>query len=108
MAKLSNIFDRLPESARVPLCVLFLTFSFAVWLFAISTATQIIYYILFFLPNYICGEYLAGKILPKAESLSVSRAGFSPLRIFVGLCVVVGFFTLVYGAWMLVHLTLLR
>lgn len=85
------------------MCILFLIFSFALWLSLTSTVGKIIYYVVFFLPTYASGEYLGGKIFSRARGLSISEAGFSPLRIFVGVCVVLGFFVLIYGAWMLMQ-----
>lgn len=78
------------------LCVSFLIVSFVIWLAAASTPARIIYYLFFFFPNYICGEYLAEKFLAKVEFLSTERVGFSPLRILIGVCFVLAFFAFIY------------
>jgi len=98
----------LPEWVLVTLCILFLIGSFVVWLSINSTVSKIVYYVVFFLPTYACGEYLGGKIFSRARGLSISEAGFSPLRIFVGVCFVLGFFVLVYGVWFFVQTLLIR
>ena len=87
----------LPAWLAIFLCVLFLIVSFLIWLEQNSTAAKIVYYVLFFLPNYVCGEYLAQKFLAKAEGLSTSKVGFSPLRILLGVCFVLAFFAFIYG-----------
>jgi hypothetical protein len=95
----ANSSSPLPEWLLVTLCILFLIGSFVVWLSITSTAGKTIYYIVFCIPTYACGGYVSGKIFSRSRGLSISEAGFSPLRIFVGVCFVLGFFVLVYGVW---------
>jgi hypothetical protein len=104
----TNTSNPIPEWLLVGLCILFLTGSFVLWLSLNSTLSKIIYYISFFLPTYACGEYLGSKIFSRAWGLSISEAGFSPLRIFVGVCFVLGFFVLVYGVWFFMQTLLIR
>lgn len=104
----TNPSNPLPERLLVTVCILFLTGSFVLWLSLNSTLSKIIYYIVFFLPTYACGEYLGSKIFSRARGLSISEVGFSPLRIVVGVCFVLGFFVLVYGVRFFVHTLLIR
>jgi hypothetical protein len=99
----ANSSIRLPDWLLVTLCILFLIAAFVVWLSITSTVSKIIYYVVFFLPTYACGEYLGSKIFSRARGLSISEAGFSPLRIFAGVCFVLGFYVLVYGVWFFVQ-----
>ena len=92
-----SLSSTLPGWLKVTACILFLIVSFLIWLSVGSTLGKTIYYVLFFLPNYACGEYLGGKIFSEDSSLSVSNSGFSVLRILIGVLFVLGFFGLVYG-----------
>ena len=98
-----NNSNPFPDWLLVTLCILFLVFSSVLWFSLNSTVTKIIYYLVFLIPTYACGEYLGGKIFSKPRGLSISEVGFSPLRIFVAVCFVLGFFVLVFGAWLLVQ-----
>jgi len=93
----TNILEGLPVWLTITVCIFFLIFSVGVWMTWNATLGRILYYILFFVPNLLCGQYLGEKIFSRAHGLSISKAGFSPLRIFVGVCFVLGFFVLVYG-----------
>src|SRR5215210_571967 len=83
-------------------CVMFLGFSMGLWLLVDSTFEKILYYVFLLLPNYICGEWLAGKLLSKTSRLSVSNSGFSIMRIIVGVVAVLSLFGLAFGITMLV------
>jgi hypothetical protein len=78
-------------------CLLFLAFSVGLWLSIDSSWTRAVYYLLFLIPNYACGEWLGSKIFSKQWGLTVSDGGFSLLRIVVGVIFVLLFFGLIYG-----------
>jgi hypothetical protein len=84
-------------------CILFFIGSVFVWVSLTSTVSKIIYYVVLFLPAVLCGDYLGRKLFSTSRRLSVSAVGFSPLRIFVGVCFVLGLFVLLYGIWFMLQ-----
>ena len=93
----TNASSALPTWLGVTVCALFVIISIAAWLLTGSTLSRIIYYIIFFIPSLLCGEYLGEKIVPRMEELSTAKVGFSPLRILIGVCFVLVLFAFVYG-----------
>ena len=88
-------------------CILFLIFSFGLWLSIDSSGGKIFYAALFLIPNYCCGEWLGGKIFSEESGLSISKSGFSILRIIVGVLIVLVVFGVVFGIWLLIRLLML-
>jgi hypothetical protein len=87
------------EGLLITLCILFFIGSVFIWLPLTSTVSRVIYYVVLFIPAILCGDYLGRKLFSHSRRLSVSAVGFSPLRIFVGVCFVLGLFVLIYGIW---------
>lgn len=84
-----------PASAwvRVLLCVLFLAFSASAW----WALPAVLYYILFLIPNYACGEYVGGKLFGEEFGRSISDKEFSVARILVGVVVALLLLCVIYG-----------
>jgi hypothetical protein len=78
-------------------CVLFLIVSFGLWMVVDSSFEKTLYYVFFIIPNYVCAEWLAGKLFSKRSGLSVSQSGFSIMRIVVGVIFVIVVFGVAYG-----------
>ena len=78
-------------------CLLFLIFSFGLWMLVDSTLEKVLYYVFLLLPNCFCAEWLAEKFLSKTSNLSVSNSGFSIVRIIVGVVVVLLLFGFAFG-----------
>jgi hypothetical protein len=93
----------LPGWLKVITCLVFLSISFLLWLSIKPPPGRTLYYILFLIPNYICGEYLGSKIFSEKSGLSISQSGFSILRILFGVLFVFGFFGVVYGMALLIR-----
>ena len=96
--------SRFSDGAKVVACLLFLTVSACVWLSIESGWAKAIYYLLFFLPTYACGEWLVSKFFSKERGLSISESGSSILRIVVALLFVLILFGLIYGLAFLMKL----
>jgi len=103
----NDALDSLPGWLMVSVCILFLIFSVGTGMSLNSTLGRTIYYLIFFLPNVFAGQYLAGKMFSRDRGLSISKASFSPLRIFVGVCLVLALFILVYGTAIFLRLPIL-
>src|SRR5687768_10692932 len=99
----TNTSKALPEWLLVTVCILFFIGSAFVWLSLTSTVSKIIYYVVLLVPALLCGDYLGRKLLANSHRLSVSAVGFSPVRIFVGVCFVLGLFVLLYGIWFILQ-----
>ena len=82
-----------PGWLKVTACVLFLALSVVAW----KALPAVLYYVLFLIPNYVCGEYLGGKVFSAEFSESISAEEFSVLRIFVGVLVTLFLLGVVYG-----------
>ncbi len=87
----------LPEGIKIIACLLFLIVSSILWLSIDSTFGRTIYWILFFLPNWFCGEWLFGRIFNDEVGMSISSEGFSVVRIIFGVLFVLVVFGLIYG-----------
>ena len=95
----------LRECVKIAVCVLFLAASGFLWLSIDSTLGKVLYYVLFLIPNFICAEWLSGKIFSE-ERLSITERWSAPVRIFTG--VMVGLVVLgamcclnLFGRWLL-------
>lgn len=97
--------NRLLDGAITIGCMLFLIFSFGLWLYIDSTLGKILYYIFFLIPNYACGEELFSRIFSKKFGLSISKSGFSIVRIIVGVLLTLVLFGIIYGAGFLIMWT---
>jgi hypothetical protein len=89
--------ERFSDSAKVVAGLLFLTASACLWLSISSEWGKALYYSLFVLPNYACGQWLGSKIFSQELGLSISESGFSLLRIVIAVLFVLTLFGLVYG-----------
>ena len=82
-----------PGWLKMTVCVLFLALSVVAWV----ALPAILYCVLFLIPNYVCGEYLGGKIFSAELGASVSAEEFSVLRIFVGILMTLLLLGAIYG-----------
>jgi hypothetical protein len=89
--------SRFSDSTKAVGCLLFLAVSVGLWLSFDSSWGRALYYLLFLIPNYACGEWLGSKIFSKQRGLSISESGLSVLRIVIGVIFVLLFFGLIYG-----------
>ena len=89
--------SQFPTSAKVAACFLFLAISVGLWLSIETFWLKVIYYLLFLLPTYACGEWLGSKIFSEARGVTISEKRFSLWRIVVGVCTALTLFGLVYG-----------
>ena len=89
--------SRFSDNAKVAACLLFLAISVGLWLSIETTWLKALYYLLFLLPTYACGEWLGSKVFSEERGLSISQTGFSIWRIAVGVCTVLALFGVVYG-----------
>jgi len=87
-----------PDWIKIAFCVLFLAFSVVAW----ASLPKALYYILFFIPNYICGEYLGGTFFSESLGESISEKDFSFKRIFVGVLLTLFLLAIIYGLGALV------
>src|SRR5690242_10446072 len=92
-----------PEWLLIAICILFFIGSVFLWMSLTSTISKIIYYVVLFVPAALCGDYLGRKLLANSQRLSVSAVGFSPLRIFVGVCFALGLCVVLYGIWFMLQ-----
>lgn len=96
----------LPERIKIIACLLFLIVSGVLWLSIDSTFGRVIYWILFFIPSWFCGEWLFGKIFNDEAGRSISSEGFSLVRIIFGVLFVLAVFGFIYslaalGKWLM-------
>lgn len=94
----------LPDGLKIVLCIVFLAFSVVAWKAAVSSELLVLYYVLFSIPNYVCGEYLGGKFFSRELGMRISDKYFSVGRIFVGVLITLLMLAAIYG---LAALTLL-
>jgi hypothetical protein len=93
--------SRFSDLTKAVACLLFLAVSAGLWLSIHSSWAKALYYLLFLIPNYACGEWLGSKIFSQQRGLSISESGFSVLRVLVGVIFVLLLFGLIYGlAWL--------
>lgn len=91
-----------PVSAwvRVLLCVLFLAFSASAW----WALPAVLYYVLFFIPSYACGEYVSAKLFGEEFGRSISEKEFSVARILVGVVMTLLLLCVIHGLAALLRL----
>jgi hypothetical protein len=89
---------KLRVGAAIVVCIVFLGIS---WLVGRSSW---LLFLLLYIPCYACGEWLSGKIFSENSRLSVSRSGFSVVRIFYGVI----FASLLFGTIYVVGLLVSR
>ena len=91
----------LPHGAlTAAVCILFLILSLSMWAVLSSSGLSVLYYILFLIPNYVCGEFLSEKFFSREFGRSISDKDFSLLRVFVGVLVaLLCFAAYVLAAW---------
>ncbi len=53
---------RFSDSTKAAACLLFLAVSVGLWLSIDSSWARVVYYLLFLIPNYACGEWLGSRI----------------------------------------------
>ena len=99
MPTVARTFKSIPEPLILIVGLCYLGASLTLWLFVESTWAKVAYYVIFLLPNLAVGEYLAEKILKKAEPLSVSQAGFSIRRVLILLVLVLLPFAIAWICW---------
>ena len=85
---------------KVLLCVLFLAFSASAW----WALPAVLYYVLFLIPNYLCGEYVSGKFFGEEFGRSISEKEFSVARIFVGVLMALLLLCVIHGLAALLRL----
>lgn len=86
-----------PGWLKVVGCLLFLILSCMVWLSIDSTSGKVLYYILFSLPTWFCGEWLSGKIFNNDVGEMISNSEFSVARIIFGVLFVIVLFGATWG-----------
>ena len=96
----------LPGWLKVIGCLLFLTLSCLLWLSIDSAFGKVLYYLLFFLPTWFCGEWLSGKVFNDDVGSMISNSEFSVTRVIFGVLFVVVLFGATWGLaalakWML-------
>ncbi len=89
--------NRFPEWLKVMCCLLFLILSCLLWLSIDSTFGKVLYYLLFFLPTWFCGEWLSGKIFNDEVGSMISNSEFSVTRVILGVLFVVVLFGSTWG-----------
>lgn len=87
----------LPGWLKVIGCLLFLIISCVLWLSIDSALGRVLYYLLFFLPTWFCGEWLSGKIFNDEVGSMISNSEFSVARIIFGVLFVVVLFGATWG-----------
>ena len=89
--------SRFSDKTKAKVCVLFLAISVGIWLSLETTWAKTLYYLIFLLPNYACGEWLGSKLFSEQLGLRISQSGFSIERIFIGVLTALALFGIVYG-----------
>ena len=85
------------DGAKATCCILFLAISIGFWLSLETTWAKTLYYVIFLLPTYACGEWLSSKLFSAQRGLNISQSGFSAARIFFSVLTVIALFGIVYG-----------
>jgi hypothetical protein len=88
---------KVKTAAGIMACIVFLGLS---WL---AGRSSWLLFLLLFIPCYACGEWLSSKIFSENSRLSVSRSGFSVVRIIYGVILALLLFGAIYVVGLLFH-----